>query len=106
MIVPIIGIVFVVSVSRWLEMNCMGRCNRFLLTIASSSYIIYLFHTTFEGFAKAAILKIPILVDSQNNVMFSMGAIIVVSCGVIMPVILDRFVLRRYKLTIFLFGYK
>lgn len=106
LIIPLIGIAFVVSVSKLIEMNYMGRGNRILLTIASSSYIIYLFHTTFEGFAKAIIFKIPILIDPQNDIMFVLGTIIVVSCGVIAPVVLDRYVLRKFKYAKILFGYK
>ena len=40
------------------------------MMVAASSYIIYLFHTTFEGFAKAVVHKIPIFVDTSNELLF------------------------------------
>lgn len=44
--------------------------------------------------------------DAQNDWYFSLGALIVISCGVIAPILLDIYVLRRYKVTKVLFGYK
>ncbi len=105
-IIPLIGIAFVMSFCKWLEQKNWLPLNNLLLIIASSSYIIYLLHTTFEGFAKAVVHKIPALMDAQNDLMFSLGAVIVISCGIIVPIILDRFVLRKYRLTKILFGYK
>lgn len=103
---PLIGIAFVLSLCKWLEQKNRISLNSLLLIIASSSYIIYLLHTTFEGFAKDIVHKIPILMDAQNDLMFTLGAAIVISCGIIVPILLDRFVLRKYRLTRFLFGYK
>jgi hypothetical protein len=44
--------------------------------------------------------------DAQNDLMFTLGAVIVVSCGIIVPILLDRLVLKKYRITIILFGYK
>lgn len=106
LLVSIIGIAFVVRLSKWIEKNWHGALNNFLLIIASSSYIIYLFHTTFEGIAKAIVFKIPILTNAQNKILFLLGAFIVITCGIMLPMVIDRFVLRRYKCTKMLFGYK
>jgi peptidoglycan/LPS O-acetylase OafA/YrhL len=103
---PLIGIAFVLSLCKWLEQKKWHPLIDLLMLIAYSSYIIYLLHTTFEGFTKAIVHKIPILMDAQNDLMFTLGAVIVVSCGIIVPVFLDRFVLRKYRLTRLLFGYK
>lgn len=75
-----------------------------LLTISATSYIIYLFHTTFEGAAKAALQKFaPILLDDP---FFAVGAVLVISAGVAGPMALYRYILAKYKLTQFIFGIK
>ncbi len=78
-----------------------------LLTVAASSYIIYLFHTTFEGFAKALLHKFtPILADPHQSLLFGIGAVLIIACGLIVPVLLHRYVLTRYQILQFLFGLK
>lgn len=67
------------------------------MTTSSSSYIIYLFHTTFEGFAKAIVLKMPYLKDVDNGIFFSIGALIVVTCGVAIPIMLNELVIGLRK---------
>uniref|UniRef100_UPI003FF14AF3 hypothetical protein n=1 Tax=Candidatus Limisoma sp. TaxID=3076476 RepID=UPI003FF14AF3 len=75
-----------------------------MLTISATSYIIYLFHTTFEGAAKAALQKFaPILLDDP---FFAVGAVLVISAGVAGPMVLYRYILAKYKLTQFIFGIK
>jgi membrane-bound acyltransferase YfiQ involved in biofilm formation len=68
--------------------------------ISNSSYIIYLFHTTFEGFSKAIFSKLTI---GDSWYMFICEAIVVVSVGVFAPVLLYR-ILKKWKLSRFLFG--
>ena len=77
---------------------------RIIMLISTASYIIYLLHTTFEGFAKALILKLPYLSDLSNDIMFCVGAVFVISTGVIIPVLLYKYVLGRYTTTKVLFG--
>lgn len=77
-----------------------------LMKVSGLSYIIYLFHTTFEGFAKAVVHKIPIFADTSNELLFVVNVAVVVACGVITPVILHRYVLSRYSITKVLFGMK
>ena len=98
------GIAFIVSLSMY--MNRKMPNIKWLLTISSASYIIYLFHTTFQGFAKAIVFRTPYLNDMNNDVMFLSGAIIVVSCGVFIPILLNEFVLKKYNITRILFGLK
>ena len=74
--------------------------------MAPSTYIIYLFHTTFEGFAKAIVHKILWIVTAENGWMFIAGALFVITSGVVGPVLLHRYVLVRSRITKFLFGLK
>lgn len=101
-LVPYIGIAMIVSVSKRLE----RYHNSCWMLLSSSSYIIYLFHTTFEGFAKAVISKIQYFNSVDSNTAFLAGAIIVVLSGVVVPVLLNEKVLRRFEITRFLFGLK
>lgn len=77
-----------------------------LTVVAASSYIIYLFHTTFEGFAKAVVHKLPIFADGSNDLLFIMNITIVVVCGVLCPIVLHRYILNKTKVTKVLFGLK
>lgn len=105
MLLPYVGIAAVMVLSHNIEKwNMRGK--GLLMIVSGSSYIIYLFHTTFEGFAKAAVHKIPIFADSSNELLFIFNVIVVVSCGIIVPVMLHRYVLRRYSITKVFFGMK
>lgn len=74
--------------------------------MAPSTYIIYLFHTTFEGFSKAIIHKIPLLANPDNNLWFVIGALIVIIVGILGPILLHKYILVRFKVTRILFGLK
>ena len=76
------------------------------MTISASSYIIYLFHTTFEGFAKAVVHKVPLFADNANTILFLANICFVIACGVIGPIVLHKFVLNKTKITKVLFGLK
>ncbi|OYP57140.1 hypothetical protein CIK91_00880 [Segatella bryantii] len=80
--------------------------SKVLCSIAPSTYIIYLFHTTFEGFTKAVIHKIPAFCDTSSEVMFTLGAVVVVFIGIVGPIALHKYVLSRFKITRFMFGLK
>ena len=101
---PFLGIAAVISLSKMIEQSKLK--NDWLMVTSASSYIIYLFHTTFEGFAKALVFKLPYLKDIDNGGLFMIGAVFVVACGVIIPIILNEKVFKRYSVTRILFGLK
>lgn len=103
-LVPFAGIWAIVEFSSYIGKNLNNGKKNWLLTIAASSYIIYLFHTTFEGFAKAFCLKIPL--DSSLWHIFTLEALIIIMAGVIGPVLLYRYLLQRTAMTQYLFGLK
>ncbi len=99
------GIAFILRVSYSIKDHVTNHAwGRIIMLISTASYIIYLLHTTFEGFAKALILKLPYLSDLSNDIMFCVGAVFVISTGVIIPVLLYKYVLGRYTTTKVLFG--
>ena len=104
-LLPYLGIAAVMVLSFLLE-RWNGKGNGWLLVVSASSYIIYLFHTTFEGFAKAVIHKMPFFVDGNNEVLFCINVTMVVVCGVLCPIILHRYVLNKTYITKLLFGLK
>ena len=102
-VLPFIGIWFIIEASKsiskgWGEVNK----NSWLMLVSASSYIIYLFHTTFEGITKAMLHRIPF--NSGLWYVFVFESITVVLMGVIIPMILHRWVLKKYKITRILFG--
>ena len=99
---PYIGILFVMEVSKLICKYKSLDKGSILILISSSSYIIYLFHTTFEGFAKAVCRKLPL--DSNLAYIFVPEVIAVVGCGVVIPIILYKYVFVRYAITRVLFG--
>lgn len=101
-VIPFVGIATIIYLSDIISRGAK-KING-LLTISATSYIIYLFHTTFEGAAKAALQKFaPILLDDP---FFAVGAVLVISAGVAGPMVLYRYILAKYKLTQFIFGIK
>lgn len=91
---PFIGIWFVMEVAKLVCNDWTDVHERHLLMwIAQSSYIIYLFHTTFEGLVKAVLRKL--LIDSNVWYVFIPSAILVIFSGVIIPMLLYRFVLKN-----------
>ena len=70
--------------------------------VSGCSYSIYLFHTTFMGFAKAILLKFPMM-NSGTDFIHTLTIIIVVNVGVVCPILLYQ-LLKKFKITRFLFG--
>ena len=105
-IVPFIGIAAVLQLSVQMESWVKSEKQNWILQISVSSYIIYLFHTTFEGFAKAVLHKIPGVWNTGNDWVFCLTAIIVIVVGVVFPVLLHKYILQKYRITRLLFGLK
>lgn len=100
-LLPYLGILFIIEISKmWCQVAMLNKKSTILL-VSTSSYIIYLFHTTFEGFAKAVCKKLPF--DSDLWYVFVPEALAVITCGVVVPIILFK-VFKRYKVTKVLFG--
>ena len=100
-LLPYVGIFFIIEVSKlWCHLYKVDVASKILM-VAASSYIIYLFHTTFEGFTKAVFRKMPL--DSGLWYIFLPEAIVVIAVGVIGPMVCFR-IFKKYRVTKFLFG--
>lgn len=92
------GIFCILWISRYLQ----EYRHKLLLIIARSSFIIYLLHTTFEGLCRSALFVIIPSLSTQ----FLLSACIIILAGTIIPILLDKYIIRRYALTKYLFGIK
>lgn len=101
---PFIGIYAICILSIWIKNR--NYITQKLLVVSASSYIIYLFHTTFEGFMKSVIQKIPTLATGTNSIYFSFGAVLVIGAGVFLPIVLHRCIFAKNHIFRFLFGLK
>ena len=98
---PYVGIFAIIEISKLVcYLYKIDEGSRIML-LSASSYIIYLFHTTFEGFAKAIFLKLPLNTDLWY--VFIPEATTVIACGVIAPILLYA-VFMRFRITKVLFG--
>jgi fucose 4-O-acetylase-like acetyltransferase len=108
LVLALTGIVFAVNMSKYMSRKTAAIC-KLLSGISVYSYTIYLFHTTFEGFAKAAVKtdKISAIVDlCQKDLRFIICAVAVISAGIICPVVLHETAVRYCKPLSFLLGTK
>ena len=100
------GFVLVLNFSNRIELKTVFA-KKTLLYVSVCSYTIYLFHTTFEGFAKAIVLKLPFFINNYSiQFVFLLIALIVISAGVILPIIVHEIIVRYSKPLSFLIGAK
>jgi fucose 4-O-acetylase-like acetyltransferase len=100
---PYLGIFSICKLS--LSISRLKISSKFwLLLVASNSFIIYLYHTSFMGFAKAVLQKIPSLFVTQNQLIFSAIALTIIFVGVICPILLNIWLIQKNKVLHLLFG--
>ena len=97
------GSAFVFSLSRFVASHGTRMLKSAAMSVASASYIIYLFHTTFEGFAKGLLHKLHFF-SGNLMIKYAVAEVIVVGAGVILPYLMARYVLNRFAVTRALFG--
>lgn len=100
-----LGIAAVMAISNTAAEYGQQKWMKPVIILGGASYTIYLFHTTFMGFAKAFVHKIPMM-NGGDDLWFTIGAVIVVGTGITCPLLLHRYVLPRWKMTRMLFGVK
>jgi fucose 4-O-acetylase-like acetyltransferase len=102
--VALSGVVVIIKIAKYISQK--GKLQQIFLSIAACSYTIYLFHTTFGGFFKAILAKLPLQQYIGDTITFIIQAIIVVSAGVICPMILHHIIIRKSKIFSYLIGAK
>ena len=68
---------------------------RAVRTMGLYSMTIYLFHPLFESFVRHVLTRIL----PKNDVLFLASALTAIIAGVLFPLLLEKYVLRRYRLT-------
>ena len=104
-ILPLLGIWLMIRVSAGIERCASSNIRKTVAAVAASSYIIYLFHTTFEGFAKSLLLSVmPGM--RQSELLFAVASVLIILSGVIIPMVLHNYVFSRNRVLCYLFGLK
>ena len=103
---PYLGIVSFMLLSRRLANSNLTVSKTRMIAVAEATYIIYLFHTTFEGLVKSSLHMVSYFANGANDMAFAIGALIVISVGLFGPILLYRYVLNKNKVFKFLFGLK
>lgn len=101
------GTAVTIGVAKRIAQSSMTRMRNSLIAIAAASYFIYLFHTTFEGFAKVAIVKAGLFnIIGHGYPAFTVAFLIVVGTGLLVPYLLSRYIIPRSRLLGLLFNGK
>ena len=103
-IASLCGVVMIIKMAKYISGK--DKMQQILLSVAACSYTIYLFHTTFMGFAKAACTKLALHTYIGDMASFAIMAIIVISSGVIAPMVLHHIIVRKSKILSYLIGAK
>lgn len=101
-LLPFVGIIVTMQLANSLTNINSTKIKNMLFQVASSSYLIYLFHTTFEGFAKSIVIKCGLI---SNDLSFVVCAFFILSLGIIGPICLNQ-IFKKVQYTRFLFGLK
>ncbi|MCQ2224245.1 MAG: acyltransferase family protein [Paludibacteraceae bacterium] len=100
--ISLIGTLGVISLSNLIE----KRKNSKLLFLGKSSFIIYLFHTTFMGFAKSLVHRFSETLFVENNGYFLITLVSVSLIGILFPLLLQEYIISKSNTIGSLFGYK
>lgn len=92
------------AISSKIEPALTGRLRHAALSLAAASYIIYLLHTTFEGFAKSVVFKV--VHTPMETIPFIGASIAIIACGIAVPWWLYTDIFRKFKATRLMFGLK
>lgn len=106
LVVNIAGIAMCMTLAYWWRVKASRKLLDVSYSVAGASYIIYLLHTTFQGFAKGVLSKIHWFDYSPQLLTAWVGAMIIIGAGVIVPWWLATQVFNRWKITSFLFSVK
>jgi fucose 4-O-acetylase-like acetyltransferase len=91
----VVGSLFVINISHAISSLSGKKIKSVLLQIGYYSMTIYLFHTLFESSVKIGILQ----VFKNIQVPFELIAFVAIACGVVIPLVLEKELLRKYWVT-------
>jgi fucose 4-O-acetylase-like acetyltransferase len=91
----VIGSLFVINMSHTISSLSNGKIKGALLQIGFYSMTIYLFHTLFESTIRIAFLQ----VFKHMGAPFELIAFIAITCGVVLPLVVEKGILRKHWVT-------
>lgn len=93
--IGVVGSLFVINVSHAISSLSGNKIKSILLQIGYYSMTIYLFHTLFESTVRIGFLQIFKHIQAP----FELIAFVAIVCGVVLPLVLEKEVLRKYSVT-------
>lgn len=84
------GITFIIHISKWIDLKTTSL-KAFFMQMSLYSFTIYLFHTTFQGFAKSIFMKVSLTTWAawaNPFLIFTITVLTVCLAGIIGPIIL------------------
>lgn len=94
-LIGILGAMLVIDVSHAILKFSNSKTKNVIWKIGYYSMTIYLFHTLFESTVRIGFFQILKNID----VPFELIAFLAVSCGIIFPVIIEKKIFRRFRIT-------
>lgn len=91
----LIGSMFVINISHNISILSVNKAKSVLLQIGYYSMTIYLFHALFESAVRIGFLQVL----KNIQVPFELVAFVAVTSGVVLPLLLEKEVLRKYWIT-------
>jgi len=100
---PYIGIFVMLGLCWFIDKSNCVKLKSCLSSLAAYSFVIFLFHSTCMGIAKAFVQKLPVTIDT-NGISYALLALFVIACGVFIPILLDKYVIIKSTVIKFLLG--
>lgn len=98
------GVATMLTLSKLFSDKAPEPLKRMVLSISASTFIVYLFHTTFQGFAKGALNMMHFLEGDNLDLKCLFAIIVGIFFGVIIPWLISVHILTRFRITRFLFA--
>lgn len=97
------SIILFPAIFKYCERFLYKNCHKQIMLVSSTSFIIYLFHTTFEGFIKSAAHSI---IEKANGFEYGVIAFAAVTATTYLCVLLAVKVISKSKITRWMFALK
>ncbi|HBC20930.1 MAG TPA: hypothetical protein DC009_02290 [Porphyromonadaceae bacterium] len=102
-VIPYVAVYALPAMAYQWSARSGGRTRGVMLSLSSASFLVYLLHTTFEGFVKSFYLRYA---PAGDECLYALAAIAGVAAGTAVPWWLYAKVLTRFRITRILFGLK
>ncbi len=102
-VIPYVAVYALPAMAYQWSAHSGGRTRGVMLSLSAASFMVYLLHTTFEGFVKSFYLRYA---PAGDEWLFTLAAIAGVVAGTVVPWWLYAKVFTRFRITRIMFGLK